>query len=263
MRLRDIGDVWQLVEQATAQPPSLKNPVRWLPWTAAGLFAAVSVSLAFIHFREEPMRQEPVRYEIFPPGQSPVGVFKVSPDGSMIVYATLNAAGVPQLLIRFKDSLQPKVLVEGEAADVPFWSSDNRYVGYVGGGKLKKIEVSGGSPQTVADVSGAVRGGSWSSNGTTLLGSPGGLLQVPPSGGTPISLTRLDVQRQEVFHGYPQFLPDGRRFIYLRRSTVLENSGVYMGSLDSTDAVPLQRLAATGSGQPFQVATCCFFGKTL
>jgi Tol biopolymer transport system component len=43
----------------------------------------------------------------------------------------------------------------------------------------------------------------------------------------------LDVGRQEVFHAVPQFLPDGRHFIYWAGSKNPENNGTYLASLDS------------------------------
>jgi hypothetical protein len=46
-------------------------------------------------------------------------------------------------------------------------------------------------------------------------------------------VTTLDASRNESTHAWPHFLPDGRHFLYLARSTVRENSGIYVGSVDS------------------------------
>jgi len=35
-------------------------------------------------------------------------------------------------------------------------------------------------------------------------------------------------------HSFPSFLPDGKHFVYLRRSGSRENSGVFIGSIDAT-----------------------------
>jgi len=61
------------------------------------------------------------------------------------------------------------------------------------------------------------------------------MFRVPASGGVPAPLTTLDQSRQEDSHRWPDFLPDGRRFIYFARSTQTEKSGIYAGSLDSKD----------------------------
>jgi Tol biopolymer transport system component len=47
-------------------------------------------------------------------------------------------------------------------------------------------------------------------------------------------VTKLDAAREEIAHLWPSFLPDGRRFLYLARSRHRDNTGIYVGSLDST-----------------------------
>ncbi|HEX9287403.1 MAG TPA: hypothetical protein VF999_09080, partial [Thermoanaerobaculia bacterium] len=42
-----------------------------------------------------------------------------------------------------------------------------------------------------------------------------------------------DKSRGETGHWRPQFLPDGRHFLYLARAEPAQNSGIYVGSLDS------------------------------
>src|SRR5207248_467979 len=47
--------------------------------------------------------------------------------------------------------------------------------------------------------------------------------------------TVLDESRQESAHGSPQYLPDGRHFLYFAQSARPEYRGIYIGSLDSKD----------------------------
>lgn len=54
-------------------------------------------------------------------------------------------------------------------------------------------------------------------------------------------VTALDASRQEVAHGYPQFLPDGRHFLYWASSYNRENGAVYLGALDSKETTRLLR----------------------
>jgi hypothetical protein len=54
-------------------------------------------------------------------------------------------------------------------------------------------------------------------------------------------VTTPDRSRREFSHAYPQFLPDGRHFIYLARATVVENAGVYLATLDGKDRKLLLR----------------------
>ena len=111
-------------------------------------------------------------------------------------------------------------------------------------GKLKKVNVSGGSPQTVCDFPvgaaepgpvGNFRSGAWNSDGVILFGTAHtGLWRVSAAGGGPLTeVTRLDPSREELFHGGPWFLPGGRQFLYERIGINAEYNGIYLGSLDA------------------------------
>src|SRR4029453_6162077 len=70
--------------------------------------------------------------------------------------------------------------------------------------------------------------------GGIVFGSVRGpLTRVDASGGATSAVTALDTSRMETRHAFPTFLADGRRFLYLRSSSVPENSGVFIGSLDA------------------------------
>jgi hypothetical protein len=72
-----------------------------------------------------------------------------------------------------------------------------------------------------------------------------GISCVSSSGGSPVPVTSLDPQRQQIAHRYPQFLPDGRHFLYWVWSAVEENTGEYIGSLDSLHKLPEGPLVRT------------------
>ena len=76
-------------------------------------------------------------------------------------------------------------------------------------------------------------GGTWSRDGVILFGSTEGLFRVPASGGVPQQVTQRDTARKESGHGVPQFLPDGKRFLYFIQSTDPNTQGIYAGSLDN------------------------------
>ena len=59
------------------------------------------------------------------------------------------------------------------------------------------------------------------------------LSQVPADGGPVTAATAFDPPQEPVWHYWPQFLPDGRRFLFLQRSVKPEHQGIYVGSLDS------------------------------
>jgi hypothetical protein len=73
--------------------------------------------------------------------------------------------------------------------------------------------------------------GTWNRDGTILFGSGTGLQRVSASGGGATPLTKVDSGKKETGHGYPQFLPDGNRFLYFVESGDENVQGVYASSL--------------------------------
>src|SRR5262249_52920723 len=61
------------------------------------------------------------------------------------------------------------------------------------------------------------RGGTWSPSGDIVFAPKpeGPLMRVGESGGEPVEVTKLDRALGERSHRYPQFLPDGRHFLYV------------------------------------------------
>src|SRR5262249_61524494 len=90
---------------------------------------------------------------------------------------------------------------------------------------------AGAPPQFLANASRG-RGGAWNADGTILFppNIAGPLVRVAASGGDPAAVTRLDSPGQ-TSHRFPQFLPDGRRFIFFAFVNP-DPSGVYLESLN-------------------------------
>ena len=122
----------------------------------------------------------------------------------------------------------------GSDGRFPFWSFDSRYIVFWTGGKLKKIDASSGPPQTLCDAPVPVFRGFWTRDNRIVFASATGVLQVATGGGVPSPLTTLDRARQEIYHGVPALLPDGRHFAFLRYAPgSVENGGIYLASLDT------------------------------
>ena len=142
--------------------------------------------------------------------------------------------GKSQLWVRPLDSGAARPLAGTEGASYPFWSPDSASVGFFADSKLKRIDIAGGALQVLANTgtAGTARGGAWSRDGTILFAplTNGPLLKVPAAGGEPVAVTRLETGQGTAGHRFPQFLPDGRHFIYFVR----DGRGVYGGSLDGT-----------------------------
>src|SRR5439155_9538700 len=103
-----------------------------------------------------------------------------SPDGRHVVFMATADDGKSQLWLRPLDSLTARPLAGTENATYPFWSPDNKSIGFFAAGKLQKMDVAGGPVTTLADASEA-RGGTWSRDGVIVftLTPDSGLQQVP------------------------------------------------------------------------------------
>jgi Tol biopolymer transport system component len=252
-RLQAIGEARIVLEESPSQTEPTEGPPvqRLIPWIAATAAAIIALAaLALVHFREKPPVPELVRFQIAEPGSGmAVSGAYVSPDGRKIAISATGPDGRNILWVRPLDTLDSRRLAAVESLTTPpFWSPDSRFIAFATAGKLKKVEASGGPPQTVCDVPDLWRGGAWSREGVIIFGAGNqGLMRVSEGGGIVSPLTTLDSSRHEFFHGSPAFLPDGRRFIYLRASTG-DNSGIYLGSLDAKpEQQSAKRLMATRS----------------
>jgi len=233
-RLRDIGDVWELLEET---PAALSSPSRsrfsWMGWGIAAIAVVGLAVFAFVHFREAAPRQPSSRFQVQPPGQSGGGQFKLSPDGRYLAIVA-NDAGGDRLWVRPLDLLQAQPLPGTDGASFPFWSPDSGFIAFFAQGKLKKVAVTGGPPQTLCDAPSG-RGGAWNADGVILFAPAltGGLYRVPGAGGVSVAVTQ-----SEKDHRFPEFLPDGRHFLFLcHLCTKPENEGIYVGNLNGTPPV--------------------------
>jgi dipeptidyl aminopeptidase/acylaminoacyl peptidase len=127
------------------------------------------------------------------------------------------------------------------------WSWDSRYLIFstFTMNKLKKIDIQGGPPQTLADFPGVMYGAAWNRDGIIVAGTTTGpLLRLSASSGAATPATALD--KNESRHAFPQFLPDGRHFLYQRVSPDPNKMGVYIGSIDAKpEEQSLKRLLAS------------------
>jgi Tol biopolymer transport system component len=177
-----------------------------------------------------------LRLSILPPGNAAFESFAISPDGRKLAFtALLN--GRMMLWVRVLDSLEARPLAGTNNAAWPFWSPDSLSIGFFEPNKLKAVEISGGPAREIADIV-VGRGAAWSPEGVILFCPRplGSLYKISATGGIPTPVTALDEARGEVTHGFPQFLPDGRQFLYLAACSRPGCSAIRIGSLDSASS---------------------------
>lgn len=236
---------------------------KYLPWIVAGSFAiAVMVIFLFLifSFRQRPAPANTIRSAILPPENvsfTALNLFGISPDGSKFAFIARGAGGQQLLWVRPLDSVtaQPLPGTDGVSNfSTPFWSPDSRFIGFLAGGKLKKIDVTGGPPQTICDAPNA-RGGTWNRDGVIVFApnQTGPLHRVSAAGGASTPITEIDKSQPLTSHRWPYFLPDGQHFFYFHNTSAgrNENTGIYISSLESDEQKLVLRTDASavyGSG---------------
>lgn len=203
----------------------------------AVLIVLGAISFFVLHFRSGSVPDKRVIFTFVPPDNTRFAEFDsvaLSLDGRMLAFTATDRSGEQQLWMRPLGRTESRRFDGTNGASFPFWSSDGRSIGFFMNGKLRRIDVSGGPPETICDAANG-RGGTWNRSGVIVFApapdSP--LFQVRATGGEPKPVTRLDTSRQELTHRWPSFLPDGNHFLYMLRSARADNTGIYLGSLDS------------------------------
>jgi len=245
-RLRDIGDArFELESPGPSDPPPSPRGSRAKPMIllagVAALLGALATAWALLGLRHPKSATQVVRLQVLPPPQRSFRSIAISPDGRLLAFTAADAAGQTGLWVRPLDSLTASLLPDTTGASHPFWAPDSRLIGFFANDKLKRIDPSGGSQQTICglvNARGGARGGTWSREGVILFGveafHPAPLYQVPASGGQPREVKTLEPAGQELHRYGPAFLPDSRHFLYLGAGA-RESTGTYLGSFDSEE----------------------------
>ncbi len=253
------GDTGEVPIQALAEPTRGFGRER-IVWIA--LVAALALGLMATQLRSPTTPTTLVTQSTFAP---PVGwdfsvgaPFAVAPDGRRIAFVAIARpenedadAGERHIFIKDLAEADPVRLVEVDGEAYPFWSPDGRWVAFYDNGKLNKIEARGGPVIPLCDAQDG-RGGTWNDAGTIIFQPDWSehLEKVSSGGGQPGAVTQLNKKEFDVAHRWPQFLPDGRRFLFYKVNTTntvnSELSGIYLGSLDSDEIKFLLRSESRG-----------------
>ncbi len=140
----------------------------------------------------------------------------LSRDGTQQVAVVESAGTTPQILYRRVDELEPRILPDTEGATSPFFSPDGKWVGFFRNAEMVKVPIAGGPPVRLAESSGQPRGATWSTDGYIYFSpdSAVALSRVPENGGPVEAVTKLDDDRSERTHRWPDVLTDGSALIY-------------------------------------------------
>ncbi|MEJ0008881.1 MAG: TIR domain-containing protein [Steroidobacteraceae bacterium] len=163
-----------------------------LSWKIA-LAAAIAVAAALAipagrYVREVHLHASRVAIPL--PVEDGPSSFALSPEGDQLVYIGSSDGGL-RLWVRALSGITAQPLTGTEGAAAPFWSPDGRSVAFFAGGALKRLDLNGGSVQSLAAVGAAdfAALGVWNGNGEILFSSTAGepLRRIAASGG-PVTL---------------------------------------------------------------------------
>lgn len=248
-RLRDIGDARIAVEEVMSgggldagksgasgiqQNVQASRVKRALPWAlgSAGVICAGLAGWLLFNPKPEPIV---IRFNIpAPDGEQFLygGEASISPDGRTLAFiAQAETEKPPVLWLRPLDSVTATPVAGTDGASAPIWSPDSQQIAFEAYGKLEKIARTGGAIQTLCDAD--FPAGTWNSDGVILFVKKGGIYRVPDTGGTATLVISPEQTRQEASLEFPQFLPDGRHFIFEGLKGGVGEDLIEVGSLDS------------------------------
>jgi len=283
-RLADIADARLEIDDAPAgkneedrRVPALaarqigpSGPTK-VAWAVAALFAASALGLGIAMMRQPVVADAPVYRSTILVNETlsrraPSHRFRLSPDGHRLAYIAADATGRTMLWVRPLDNLAGRPLAGTDDANAPFWSPDSRFVAFFADAKLKRIDAAGGPVTVICDAPAStgrrMTPGSWNRQDVILIPSRDSptIARVAAGGGTPSAVTTLEANGEATQHGFPFFLPDGQRFLYVAYSGLVP-LGMYVGSLAGEPPV---RLMDTGSDGQYANGSLLFVrGTTL
>jgi eukaryotic-like serine/threonine-protein kinase len=249
------GSTWRARRGRRRRVLSSRRAIAWLVATlVAGAAAAAFVAWGVA--RSEPDDDATMRLPIPMPADftpSRRGEPAPSPDGRHVVVASAPTNDEPgRLWLRHLDSLAFEPLAGTEGAVRAFWSPDSRSLAFVANRRLMRLGIHGGRLQPVASLDGETWGGTWNDEDMIVLSTGSAeragstLVTVPAAGGRPRPLTRLDATRDEMGHYGPQFLPDGRRIVFVVETASPQHSGIHVVAVDAPDQRQVLQTGVTG-----------------
>lgn len=242
-RLQHIGDMRLFLDQkffpsaAPAGPVVESKGSRGTLWTTAIIAALIGALVPTVLYWRTPVPAPAPEMRLELPLPDLQGFVSVSPDGQRVAYIARLDDGSRAIWTRpmASDTAQ-KVPGTDRPTGGLVWSPDSHYLAFTAEGKWKKVDVAGGGIQVLFDAPMQTIGLTWNRDGTILFAKGGDnvLARVSDAGGVVKPVTSLDQTRKETAHAAPMFLPDGNHFLYAIASTIPENAGFFVGSLDGT-----------------------------
>lgn len=241
-RLRDIGDVWRLLDEPYAQPAAVpqRRSRLWMAIAAVlAVIAAIGIGGWWRAARAPDRPLMRLNLNLGPDAVTGADAgFAISPDGRRVVFPMSRPDGKTQLAMRGIDQPQPIPLSGTEGGHAPFFSSDGRTIGFFAQSHLQKISTLGGAAVILAGTSSFDTGGSFDGNGNIIaaLSHTAGLFTIPGGGGDARPLTKLVSAEQT--HRWPQVLPGGKSVLFTASPSIsgMQNANIMAADLKTGES---------------------------
>ena len=237
IELNQIPDQTQTVTSGKADRRGIK-----VAWSVAAVATLVAVLLLLGRVFAPQTEDRLVAFSIPTEIEGRTNDVTVSPDGSKVAYLGPRLA----VLIRSLGEVESWPVPGTEGARVPIWSPDGESIAFFADGQLKRTDITGGPIISLCPVPPVVinrYGGTWNDAEQILFSvGDGPVYIVPDTGGTPQPVTSVDEAAEES-HLYPQFLPDGRHFLYMSVRSGEPGGSHFVAPLDG-GGLPVQVFAS-------------------
>jgi len=233
-RFHDIADVRIEIEDVMSAAGSSadastvnawRQPVRLLGAVAAvvGLVAVGALTWSLLKPGATTAPPRISRMTIASSGTAALGIaddrsLAMTPDGTGVVYVGINN----QLMVHALDRLDSTAIYTGAAPlNWVFVSPDGRWVGFAEGRTLRKVAITGGPAETIAQTN-LMIGATWAPDDSIIFSTSDiatGLQRVSANGGNVEVLTKPAQARGERYHLWPEMLPGGRAVLFTITAT--------------------------------------------
>ena len=216
-----------------------------VPWGVALLCGVLAATALWQYTHLSPSLPPVVRMRIEPAAGTTFDrrapSLAISPEGTVLAWAACSPTC--RLYVRGIDELDARAIPGTDDASAPFFSPDGRWIGFFAAGKLRKVALAGGSPETLAEATqpfGAV----WMADGRIIFAASarGGLLRVSDRGGDVEQLTLPSADAGEVRHAWPAHTADERAIVFTIATSPLAGAPGRIAIMPSTQRAAWQTL---------------------
>ena len=178
----------------TLRPLPARRPSRMTMVLIGAAVVVAAIAIPLLWRRTRVASEAPSRhFQIILPDSAPLDFFApsyfgegrpalaLSPDGSVLVYVA-RVGRTTQLYQRRLDHFEVTPIAGTEGAADPFFSPDGKWIGFVAASELRKVQLAGGAPVTIAPVQSPF-GMTWLTDGRIVAITSVGPMWISATGG--------------------------------------------------------------------------------